>query len=53
MLFMALNVLCELVLHLCHKLKSCTAKLNSIYRFGTLISYMSILVQKIALNLPK
>ena len=51
MLFMALKVLRELALHLCHKLKSCTTKLNSIFRFGTLILYMSFLVQKIALNL--
>lgn len=53
MLFMALKVLRELVLHHCHKLKSCTMKLNSIFRLGTLILYMSFLVQKIALNLPK
>lgn len=52
-LFMALKVLRELVLHHRHKLKSCTTELSSIFRLGTLILYMSFLVQKIALNLPK
>jgi hypothetical protein len=48
-----LKVLRELVLHHRHKHKSCTTKFNSIFRLGTLILYMSFLVPKIALNLPK
>ena len=34
-------------------LESCTTKLNSIFMFGTLISYMSFMVRKMVLNLPK
>jgi len=51
--FTALDVLRELAIHFCHILESFTTKLNSIFMFGTLISYMSFMVQKIALNLSK
>ena len=51
--FIALDVLRELVIHFCHILESYTTKLNSIFMFGTLISYMCFMVHKIALNLSK
>jgi hypothetical protein len=40
--FIALEVLSELAIHFCHILESFTTKLNSIFMFGTLISYMAI-----------
>jgi hypothetical protein len=51
--FIALEVLRELAIHFFHILESCTTKLNSIFMFGTLISYMRFMVRKIALNLSK